>query len=128
MSMGNKVQATAFAGDIAGLDARLQLYSTYLISNVYVKPLNDLRFCVDHNYQYVWSFTRRTFIQDTDPETGVDFRQDAENSAKPFSELFACHLTDQKFNTLFPHISFTNLSHHPWCSLTVVYAWQVCWP
>ncbi|CAH9129476.1 unnamed protein product [Cuscuta epithymum] len=99
-SAGNRVQATAFAGDISGIDARLQLYSTYLISGAYVKPLTDLRFCVDQNYQYVWSFTRRTFIQDVAPEEGVDFRQIAESTVKPFRGIFDCYLAAESLSLM----------------------------
>ncbi|CAH9116673.1 unnamed protein product [Cuscuta europaea] len=49
-SAGTRVGATAFAADISAIDERLQLYSTYLISNAYVKPLTQLRFCIDYNY------------------------------------------------------------------------------
>ncbi|CAH9143883.1 unnamed protein product [Cuscuta epithymum] len=99
-STGTKVQATAFQGDIAGIDQRLSLYSTYLISNAYVKPLTDLRYCVDDAYKFVWSFTRRTLIQDVQPEEGVNFRQLAEAGTRPFWEFFTCYLNNEHISVL----------------------------
>ncbi|CAH9107231.1 unnamed protein product [Cuscuta epithymum] len=99
-SAGTKVKATAFEGDIEGIDKRLTLYSTYLISNAYVKPLTELRYCVDESYKYVWSFTRRTMIQDVDAEEGNDAREQAEADTKQFWELYTCYLTDEKISIL----------------------------
>ncbi|CAH9120824.1 unnamed protein product, partial [Cuscuta epithymum] len=104
-STGTKVQATAFQGDIEGIDQRLTLYSTYLVSNAYVKTITDIRFCVDNAYPYVWSFTRRTLIQDVPVEEGQDFRQLAEADTTPFTEIFACYMHSERISKFF-------FSHH----------------
>ncbi|CAH9124106.1 unnamed protein product, partial [Cuscuta epithymum] len=99
-SAGTRVQATAFQGDIEGIDQRLTLYSTYLVSNAYVKSISDMRFCVDGAYPYVWSFTRRTMIQDVVEEEGQDFRQLAEADTTPFSDIYASYMRDEQINVL----------------------------
>ncbi|CAH9126500.1 unnamed protein product [Cuscuta epithymum] len=97
---GNRVQATAFQGDIEGIDQHLALYSTYLVSNAYVKAITDMRFCVDREYPYVWSFTRRTLIQDVPAEEGRDFRQLAEADTTPFTEMYTAYLHEERINVL----------------------------
>ncbi|CAH9122873.1 unnamed protein product [Cuscuta epithymum] len=99
-SAGNRVQATAFQGDIQGIDQRLALYSTYLVSNAFVKPITDMRFLVDVEYPYVWSFTRRTFIQDVAAETGQNFRQLAEADTTPFSDIYDSYLRETRINVM----------------------------
>ncbi|CAH9135165.1 unnamed protein product [Cuscuta epithymum] len=99
-SAGTRVQATAFQGDIEGIDQRLSLYSTYLISNAYVKRITEMRYCVDANYPYVWSFNRRTLIQDVDPAEGVDFRELAESETAPFHTIFDAYQHDARMNIL----------------------------
>ncbi|CAH9078943.1 unnamed protein product [Cuscuta epithymum] len=97
---GNKVQAAAFQGDIAVIDQRLALHSTYLISNAFVKPATDLRYCVDLNYQFVWTFTRRTLIQDVTPEDAIDCALLLEAGTKPFHDFYDCHLRNEKISAL----------------------------
>ncbi|CAH9094382.1 unnamed protein product, partial [Cuscuta epithymum] len=99
-SRGTKVQATAFQGDIQGIDQRLILYSTYLVSNAYVKTIADMRFSVDDAYPYVWSFNRRTLIQDVDIAEGPNYRQIAEAETIPFGDIFNSFLHETRINIL----------------------------
>ncbi|CAH9088463.1 unnamed protein product [Cuscuta epithymum] len=99
-STGTKVQATAFQGDIEGIDQRLSVYSTYLISNAYVKPVTQMRYCIDVNYPYVWSFNRRTLIQDVDAPEGVDFREIAESETAAFRDIFDSYQHATRINIL----------------------------
>ncbi|CAH9120517.1 unnamed protein product, partial [Cuscuta epithymum] len=95
---GNKVQATAFQGDIEGIDQRLVLHSTYLISNAYVKRIANIRFCVDAEYPYVWSFTRRTLIRDVAAQEGEDFRQLAEVDITAFTDMYAAYIRHDRIS------------------------------
>ncbi|CAH9101888.1 unnamed protein product, partial [Cuscuta europaea] len=99
-STGTKVQATAFQGDIEGIDQRLTLYSTYLVSDAYVKTIADMRFNVDDTYPYVWSLNRRTLIQDVDISEGPNYRKIAEAETTPFGDIFTSFLHDTRINIL----------------------------
>ncbi|CAH9065301.1 unnamed protein product [Cuscuta europaea] len=100
-SQGTRVQATAFQGDIEGIDQRLELHSTYQISNAYVKTIIDLKLCVDDKYPYLWSFKRRTFIKDVKPEGQIDYHHLAQEGITPFAAFFDAYVHDSRISTLF---------------------------